>query len=58
MVIDIGIGREYHSSIPTIVIGRQLKPLNVRTDLLTKLDGPVGRILVVKKKSVYPFTFH
>jgi hypothetical protein len=44
-VIDVELCREEHSSI-----GRRLKPLNVRTELRTKLDGPVDLNLVLKKK--------
>jgi hypothetical protein len=32
---------------------RGLEPLDVRTDLQTKLSGHVGRILVVKKMQWY-----
>jgi hypothetical protein len=44
-VIDVELCREEHSSIR-----RRLKPLNVRTELRTKLDGPVDLNLVMKKK--------
>ncbi|MCI60324.1 hypothetical protein A2U01_0081580, partial [Trifolium medium] len=33
-----------------IAIGSGLEPLDARTDLRTRLDGPVDRILVVKTK--------
>jgi hypothetical protein len=33
VVIDAEFGREDHDSIPTTMIKRKLKPLNIRTDL-------------------------
>jgi uncharacterized protein YaaW (UPF0174 family) len=48
-MIDAGLGREDHSSIPATAIGRGLKLLNAITDPRTSLGGPVGWILVVKK---------
>ncbi|MCI92327.1 hypothetical protein A2U01_0113623, partial [Trifolium medium] len=41
MMIDVGLGREDYSSIPTTAIGRWLKPLDIRTDLQTILGGPM-----------------
>jgi hypothetical protein len=38
MVIDTELGREDHGSIPTIVIESGLEPLDVRTDLRTRLN--------------------
>jgi hypothetical protein len=49
VVIDTRFGREDESSIPATAIGRRLKPLDARTDPRIKLDGPMGRILIVKK---------
>jgi hypothetical protein len=34
------------------VIGRVLEPLDARTDSQIELDGPVGRILMVKTKEM------
>ncbi|KAK2367615.1 hypothetical protein QL285_080880 [Trifolium repens] len=53
VVIDAELGMEDHSSIPATAIRKRLKPLDVRTELRTRLDGPVGRILVIKKKEIW-----
>jgi hypothetical protein len=37
MVIDVELGREDHNLIPTIAIGRGLKPLDAKTDHQTRL---------------------
>ncbi|MCI21744.1 hypothetical protein A2U01_0042914, partial [Trifolium medium] len=50
VVIDAELGREDHGSIPATAIGRGQKPLDVRTDLRTRLGGPMDRILVMKAK--------
>jgi hypothetical protein len=55
-MIDAEFDRDDHSSIPEIANGRGLKSLGARTDLQTTLDGPIGRILVVKtnkKNNIY-----
>jgi hypothetical protein len=52
-MIDAGLGRKNHGSIPHNCYQKgaeSLEPLNVRIDLRTKLDGPVGQIQVVKEK--------
>jgi hypothetical protein len=38
MVVGAEIGREYHGSIPAIVIERGLEPLDARTDSKTRLN--------------------
>jgi nucleoside phosphorylase len=38
VVISVELGREDHDSIPVTVIGRGLKPLDVRTDPRTKFN--------------------
>jgi hypothetical protein len=53
VVIDTRLGREDQSSIPATAIERRLKPLDERTDPSIKLDGPMDRILIVKKKIDY-----
>ncbi|MCI30886.1 hypothetical protein A2U01_0052097, partial [Trifolium medium] len=50
MVIGAGLGRKNHSSILRNCDRRGLRPLDARTDLQIRLGGPVGRILIVKKK--------
>ncbi|MCH97209.1 RNA polymerase subunit beta, partial [Trifolium medium] len=55
VVVDAGLGREEHGSIPATAIGRGLEPLDSRTDLQTRLDGLVGRIL---RASLIPFIEH
>jgi hypothetical protein len=52
-VIYVGLDREDHGSIFRIAIGRGLEPLDDRTDPRIRLDGPVGRILMVKKKVIH-----
>jgi hypothetical protein len=37
VVFDAKLGREDHGSTPTTVIGRELKPLDARTNSRTKL---------------------
>jgi hypothetical protein len=32
MVIDVELGKKYYSSIPATAIGRELEPLDIRTD--------------------------
>jgi hypothetical protein len=46
-------------SIPAIAIGRRLELLDAKTNLRTRLGGPVGLILIVKtkKKEIYPVIF-
>jgi hypothetical protein len=39
VVISIELGRKVHNSIPTTAIRRRLKPLNLRTDPQTRLNG-------------------
>jgi hypothetical protein len=39
-------------------IGSSMKPLNVRIDTQTILDGPMSRILAVEKKKVYMINFN
>lgn len=48
VVISVELGREDHGSTSAIAIGREIEPLNDRSNPRTKLDGPVDRILVVK----------
>jgi hypothetical protein len=38
VVIDAEFDRKDHDSIPATAIGRRLKPLDVRTDLQTRLN--------------------
>ncbi|GAU48349.1 hypothetical protein TSUD_267740 [Trifolium subterraneum] len=46
LVIDVRFGRkEDHGSISATAIGMRLEPLDVRTNLLIRLDGPVDLIL-------------
>jgi hypothetical protein len=40
-VIDIKLDRKDHSSIPVTAIGKELKPLDVRTD--PKSNSTIGR---------------
>jgi hypothetical protein len=46
MVIDAGLGMEDYCSISRNCDERGLKQFDARIDLQTKLEGPVGRILV------------
>jgi hypothetical protein len=50
VVIGAGLGREITVRSPATAIGRGMEPLDARTDPQIKLGGPVGRILVVKKR--------
>jgi hypothetical protein len=49
--MDIGFGRNEHSSIPRSCDGKELKILDARTDPQTKLAGSMGWILVEKTKN-------
>jgi hypothetical protein len=56
VVIVTELGRENHSSISTTLIGKDLKPFDIKTDAQTKLDDPMDLIPMVKKKSTYRLT--
>jgi hypothetical protein len=57
VVIGAKFGREDHGSIPATTIGRGLEPLDARTGPRTRLGGPVGQILVVKKNHSLAIVF-
>ncbi|MCI44691.1 hypothetical protein A2U01_0065930, partial [Trifolium medium] len=44
--MDAKLSREVHSSIPATAIRKGLEPLDARTDLHSRLCGPVGWIPV------------
>jgi hypothetical protein len=52
MVTDTGFGMQDHSLIPATAIGKEMEPLDVRTDPRTRLNGTVGQILVVKNNKI------
>ncbi|MCI26252.1 hypothetical protein A2U01_0047447, partial [Trifolium medium] len=47
VVIGARLGRDDHVQSLAIAIGRELKPLDARTDHRTRLDDPVDWILVM-----------
>jgi hypothetical protein len=49
VMIVTGLGRKNHSSISTTLVGNCLKPLDVKTDLQSKLGDAMDLIPVVEK---------
>jgi hypothetical protein len=50
VVIDAEFSRDDHGSISRNRIGRGLEPLDSKIDIQTRLDGPVGQILIGETK--------